>query len=206
MLTRDEIERFVADGFLRLDGAFSAQLADQCATELWAAAGVDRDDPSTWSSPVIRINALATPPFVEAANTPALREAYDQLVGEGAWLPRTGLGTFPLRFPHPTEPGDTGWHLEATFADAQGAPRVTLDSRGRALLMLFLFSEVGPDDAPTRIRVGSHLLAPPGPAGVRRRGRLPGSRSASASSRSPRGCPRPPPPGRPATSTSAIRS
>jgi hypothetical protein len=44
-------------------------------------------------------------------------------------------------------------------------------SDDRALLMLFLFSDVGPDDAPTRIRVGSHLLlplllAPAGDAGL----------------------------------------
>ena len=37
--------------------------------------------------------------------------------------------------------------------------------------MLFLYSDVGRDDAPTRIKVGSHLdaapiLAPAGPAGV----------------------------------------
>lgn len=48
--------------------------------------------------------------------------------------------------------------------------RVNVYSRGRALLMLFLFSDVGPDDAPTRIRVGSHLemarlLAPAGEEG-----------------------------------------
>ena len=35
--------------------------------------------------------------------------------------------------------------------------RVNVTSKGRALLMLFLFSDVGPADAPTRIRVGSHL-------------------------------------------------
>jgi Phytanoyl-CoA dioxygenase (PhyH) len=44
-------------------------------------------------------------------------------------------------------------------------------SKGRALLMLFLFSDVGQDDAPTRIRAGSHLdiarmLAPAGEAGL----------------------------------------
>lgn len=43
-------------------------------------------------------------------------------------------------------------------------------SRGRTLLMLFLFSDVGTDDAPTRIRVGSHMdmarfLAPAGDVG-----------------------------------------
>jgi hypothetical protein len=38
---------------------------------------------------------------------------------------------------------------------------VNLWSRDRALLMLFLFTDVGPDDAPTRIYVGSHLDVPP---------------------------------------------
>ena len=44
-------------------------------------------------------------------------------------------------------------------------------SDGRALLMLFLFSDTGRDDAPTRIRTGSHLdvariLAPAGDRGM----------------------------------------
>jgi hypothetical protein len=44
-------------------------------------------------------------------------------------------------------------------------------SKGRALLMLFLFSDVGEQDAPMRIRVGSHLdvarlLEPAGEAGM----------------------------------------
>lgn len=46
-----------------------------------------------------------------------------------------------------------------------------MTSRGRALLLLFLFSDVGPDDAPTRIRAGAHLdvarmLAPAGEEGL----------------------------------------
>ena len=49
--------------------------------------------------------------------------------------------------------------------------RLNLRSSGRALLMLFLFSDVDDDDAPTRIEVGSHLevprlLAPAGEAGL----------------------------------------
>ena len=48
--------------------------------------------------------------------------------------------------------------------------RVNVTSRGRALLLLFLFSDVGEEDAPTRIRIGSHFpmarcLAPAGEAG-----------------------------------------
>jgi hypothetical protein len=38
---------------------------------------------------------------------------------------------------------------------------VNVTSRGRALLMLFLFSDVGELDAPTRIRSGSHLDVAP---------------------------------------------
>ena len=46
-----------------------------------------------------------------------------------------------------------------------------MTSRDRALLMLFLFSDVSERDAPTRIRVGSHLdiarfLEPAGDAGM----------------------------------------
>lgn len=89
-----------------------------------------------------------------------LHRAFDQLVGTGRWNALTGLGTFPLRFPSADEPAEGGWHLEASFSGLRGEPRVNLRSRGRALLMLFLFSEVGPDDAPTLVRVGSHLDVP----------------------------------------------
>ncbi len=69
---------------------------------------------------------------------------------------------FPSRFPHPDDPGDTGWHVDASYppdgsADSYFDWRINVYSKGRALLMLFLFSDVGEDDAPTRIRVGSHL-------------------------------------------------
>ena len=44
--------------------------------------------------------------------------------------------------------------------------RVNVVSKGRALLMLFPFSDVGDREAPTRLRIGSHRdvarrLAPP---------------------------------------------
>ena len=115
-------------------------------------------------------------------NTPVLHDAFDRLVGKGHWEPRDGLGTFPVRFPHPDDPGDAGWHVDASFLGDDCDPneqrdfsawRVNVSSRGRALLMLFLFSDVGEDDAPTRIRVGSHMdmarfLEPAGEAGMSR--------------------------------------
>lgn len=159
-LTAVQVERFVTEGFVKLEGAFSAEVGEECRRELWQASGCDPDDPTTWTQPVVRLDAFATAPFVAAATTPVLHAAFDQLVGRGQWIPRTGLGTFPLRFPSDQSSEDDGWHVEASFAGASGEPRLNLRSRDRALLMLFLFSEIGPNDAPTRIRVGSHLDVP----------------------------------------------
>lgn len=170
-LTPEAVDRFIADGFVRLSAAVDRATAEQCRDELWAATGYDRHDPRTWADTLVRIDGLGTPPFRAAANGLMLRAAFDQLVGAGRWVPRTGLGTFPLRFPGVGEPRDAGWHVEASFAGPDGGWRVNVRSRGRALLMLFLFSDVGDDDAPTLIRVGSHLdvaplLAPYGDEGL----------------------------------------
>lgn len=81
-LTEREIEDFVRDVFIRLPGAMPRRTALRCQDELWRATGYDPQEPSTWVEPVVHIPNLSTPPFVEAATTGALHEAYDQLVGE----------------------------------------------------------------------------------------------------------------------------
>lgn len=176
VLDAGQIRSFIDDGFVRLDHAFPRELAAAGRTILWRDTGCDPHDPTTWTKPVIRLNDYAHEPFRLAVNTPRLHEAFDQLVGSGRWLPRGGLGTFPIRFPSNEDPGDAGWHIDVSFG-IEEAPTdflawcANIVSKGRALLMLFLFSDVGPDDAPTRIRIGSHRdiarrLAPAGEAGL----------------------------------------
>lgn len=181
-LSEAQIERFMAEGYVRIDGAFPRRFATQGRARMWRDLEGDPTDPSTWTKPVQRLWVYWQKPFREAANTPALHRAFDQLVGKGRWTPRESLGTFPVRFPSNDDPGDTGWHVDASFPPPEfdGMPeeatdfsqwRVNVYSRGRALLMLFLFSDVGEEDAPTRIRVGSHLdvarlLEPAGDAGL----------------------------------------
>jgi hypothetical protein len=167
------VRQFIEDGFVRIPRAFSRETADAACAILWSETGCEPADMSTWTRPVIRLGMYAQAPFVEAANTRVLHAAFDQLVGPGRWLRRDSLGTFPVRFPSREDPGDAGWHVDASFG--YDHPdflewRVNIRSQGRALLMLFLFSDVGEADAPTRIRVGSHLemartLAPAGEAG-----------------------------------------
>jgi len=159
-LTTCQVQTFIDDGFVKIETAFSTDLAKQCREQLWADMGLLADQPETWNEPVVRLGFKTSPPFVEAANTPLLHRAYDQLVGAGRWQSPRGLGTFPVRFPSPASPGDDGWHVDVSFGtDAADFMewRANVKSRGRALLMLFLLSDVGPDDAPTRIRKGSHV-------------------------------------------------
>ncbi len=161
-------ERFVRDGFAKLENVFSQETAAEARGILWRATGCDPQDKTTWNRPVVRLGDFAQEPFRRAVNSPLLLASFDELVGVDRWVPRESLGGFPIRFPHADDPGDTGWHIDASFPPAHGSSdpgnylewRVNLRSKGRALLMLFLFSDVGEEDAPTRIRVASHLRIP----------------------------------------------
>jgi hypothetical protein len=173
-LTPGQVQGFIDDGFVKIENAFSTHLAKQGRDELWTDIGLSLDESEKWVQPVIRVGSKSSPPFIEAANTPQLHKAYDQLVGEGRWLAPKGLGTFPIRFPAKESPGDDGWHVDVSFGTDNPdfmEWRANVKSSGRALLMLFLFSDVGPDDAPTKIRKGSHAvvareLLPYGEAGA----------------------------------------
>ncbi len=176
-LTSKDIQGFIRDGFVRLDGAFLRRTAEEAREILWRDTGCDPIDRRTWTRPVIRLGSYIDPPFRAAANAPRLVAAIDQIAGLNRWRPLTALGTFPIRFPSESDTGDTGWHVDASYPplDGSDAPflswRVNVLSKGRALLLLFLFSDVGELDAPTRIRSGSHLdvariLAPAGERGM----------------------------------------
>jgi hypothetical protein len=176
MLADEQVTQFIEDGFVKVEQAFTEETAAACRAILWRETGCDPDDPATWTKPVIRIRRHSEEPFLVAANGPRLTAAFERLVGPGPWAPRGGIGTFPIRFPSPVPPGDDGWHLDASLqGDADLGDyanyRVNVASKGRALLMLYLFSETGENDAPTRIRIGSHLdvarlLAPYGEDGL----------------------------------------
>ncbi|AXK31769.1 phytanoyl-CoA dioxygenase [Streptomyces armeniacus] len=161
VISDDDVAGFVEKGFLRVEGAFSRELAAECREIVWRDIDGEPGDPATWKTPVVRLGAYGQEPFRAAANSARLHAAFDVLVGEGRWAPLGGLGTFPVRFPSDAEPGDDGWHVDASFPGDDPADfmsyRVNVASQGRWLLMLFLMSDVGKDDAPTRIRTGSHL-------------------------------------------------
>ena len=174
MLSQAEVDSFVADGFIAVRGAVPAGVLRACQDEIWSALGdlgVLRDDPSTWRAPVVRIPCPESEAFAAAGTQPVLWEAFDQLIGEGRWWRRRGVGgTIPVRFPSQADPGDAGWHIEGSF-DKGGESWVDYRSRKRGLLALYLFSDVDADSAPTRVRPGSHrdaarVLSPSGEEGL----------------------------------------
>ena len=121
----------------------------------------------------IKVELLsAAPPVtcgVDHRPAVALQEAYKKAFGKETALIRVG-GTIPVRFPSQDDPGDAGWHIEASF-EKNGDWWVNYRSRQRGLLALYLFSDVDTDSAPTRVRPGSHrdaarVLAPAGDEGV----------------------------------------
>lgn len=166
---------YPVNGFVRIDNAFSRKTAAEVVDVLWKDLPCDRNEPATWTQPVVRLGMYSQEPFIKSANTTALHSAYDQLVGTSNWLPPNSMGTFPVRFPSSEDPGDTGWHVDASFPGKDVNNffdwRINFRSKGRGLLMLFLYSDIGENDAPTRIRIGSHLdvarlLKPEGEAGL----------------------------------------
>jgi hypothetical protein len=163
-LSADQIDRFIADGIVKLDNAFPRETAKVCADIIWRGLGLSPDQRGPWPQPVMRINAPPAAPFREAAASPGIAAALDQLVGAERWTMPAQLGAIVARFPHTEQPNDDGWHLDASFPPPDDPSsldyfqwRVNYVSRSRSMLMLFLFTDCGPDDAPTRVRVGSHL-------------------------------------------------
>jgi hypothetical protein len=178
---RVDLDAFVRDGYVAIRGAVDAGTAAACRELIWAAMerrGVRWNDPGRWPPLVQGMDDLAGEPFVAAYLAPALTAAYDELIGPGRWersVRSVDLGeSVVVRFPAEDERANAGYHIEGSYAPPGGDPGagwVNIRSRARGLLALFLFTDVGRDDAPTRLLCGSHLavpqfLAPYGEAGT----------------------------------------
>jgi hypothetical protein len=165
-----DVDTFVRDGYVALRGAFDERTARACREMIWESLGehsIARADRATWTRPLVRIACPEGEPFAAAAASPALAAAYDELIGAGRWNRRADVGsTVPVRFPSEEYPGEVDYHIEGNWR-AGHEYWTNVRSRGRGLLALFLFSDIGADDAPTRLIAGSHLFVPPvlAPAG-----------------------------------------
>lgn len=74
-LTPGQVQSFIDDGFVKIESAFSADLAKQSRDELWNDIGLSPAEPENWTQPVVRVGFKSSLPFIEAANTPQLHKA-----------------------------------------------------------------------------------------------------------------------------------
>lgn len=152
------IQEFSRAGFVKIEQAVVRPVADAARALLWEQLGLSPDDPSGWTSPVRwAADHTGAGPFGTLVRSPRLATVLDTLCGRGGWTPRGSLGNIPVRFPVSPPADDRGWHIDLNVELPEGGWAVT--GRPCTLLLLTLLSDVGPDDAPTRIRVGSHRIA-----------------------------------------------
>jgi hypothetical protein len=150
-----DLEAFKAYGFVKLEQAAPRSAADAVREKLRLQLGLSPDRPEKWTAPVRwAADMVGAGPFGEVVRSPALSAALDAICGVGGWEPRGSLGNIPVRFPVAPPDDDRGWHIDANTPLPDGSWTVT--GRPQTVLLLTLLSEVGPDDAPTRIRAGSH--------------------------------------------------
>ncbi len=149
-------EAFAAEGFVKVERAAPGDVADAARAALWRGLAASSDDPTTWTQPVLwTADLTGDGPFGEIARSAALADVLNQICGDGGWLPRGSLGNIAVRFPVSPAADDRGWHIDLNTPLPDGSWVVS--GRPQTLLLLTLLSEVTLDDAPTRIRVGSHL-------------------------------------------------
>ncbi|WP_084962245.1 phytanoyl-CoA dioxygenase family protein [Thermoactinospora rubra] len=149
-----DLDRFVADGFAKVEAVVPRQVGDAARALLWKRIGLSPDDPSGWTQPVVwTADLTGEGPFGQIMASPRLHAALDAVAGPGGWVPRGSVGNIPVRFPRMAPADDRGWHIDLNTELPDGTWGVS--GRPGTLLLLVLFSDVGPDDAPTRVRAGS---------------------------------------------------
>lgn len=151
MLTQQQIERFITDGYVTVEGALERDFCKSVTDRAWQRLDYDPADPSTWKQPHIHLPRSTTWPVSEIA--PRAWEAICQLAGgaenvrdeQRIWDDslivnlRRG-GDEPWQPPSRTSPG---WHKDGDWF------KPFLDSPEIAILCLVMWSDILPQSGGT---------------------------------------------------------
>lgn len=150
-----DVDAFRRDGYVRVDGTALRDAALAAQALLWERIGLSPDRPQQWTAPVVwTADLTGTGPFGPLTGSTELSNALDALLGADRWIRRGSLGNIVIRFPLAPDTDDRGWHVDLNTPTPDGSWAVS--GQPHTILLLTLLSEVGRQDAPTRIRVGSH--------------------------------------------------
>ena len=162
VLKPSQIEQFIECGYTPLEEAFPRRNALAVQGFLWerlAERGILRDDRSTWTAPVCHIRESYSTADFQACATERLKDAVEDLLGIGRWRERdhTGhWGWWPVNFSkeagQPWTVPTGGWHWDGQHF------RHYVDAPVQGLLLLCMFSEIGPRGGGTLVAEGSHRI------------------------------------------------
>ncbi|GLV57441.1 hypothetical protein KDH_42770 [Dictyobacter sp. S3.2.2.5] len=161
VLSSAQVDQFIECGYAVVEEAFPRKQALKAQEYLWQRLaerdGVRKDDPTTWTRPMIRINENYNDSVFQQCATERLAGAMDDLLNSGRRRTNTsGWGWWPVNFAagadKPWDVPATGWHWDGIHF------RHFVDSPEQGLLTLCIFSEVGPHGGGTVVAEGSHKL------------------------------------------------
>ncbi|HZC26864.1 MAG TPA: hypothetical protein VE287_07560 [Actinopolymorphaceae bacterium] len=143
VLTDEQAQAFLDNGFVRIPGCFSRDDADALTSTVWTRLGYDPDDRTTWTEPSIHMPTHQRLDVKEFAPK-AWLAACDLVGGEDrvrqpfAWGDGfiVNLWQGAERPWQPASPASPGWHKDGDFF------RHFLDSPEQGLLTLVLWSDV----------------------------------------------------------------
>jgi hypothetical protein len=141
-------------GYTLVRKVFPRELAECVIPTVWAELGVNPDDPTAWTNPIIILKkVLEEQPFPQI-HTRRYLGAIDDLCGSGRWNATRGVGHWPILLPGfaspPWRPPERGWHIDGN------SDRHYINSPELGLISIELFTDIGPGGGGTAVRVGSH--------------------------------------------------
>jgi hypothetical protein len=156
VLHPSDLEHFRTFGWIRVQGAFSADAAAAMCDVIWGAlgkVGILRDDPSSWTKTrPEHLQHLKSDPVFRVVGSERTIGAIRQLL-EGQLLPLPkDWGAFFLHFPTAGAwdvPG-TGWHMDGDYTGQLSPPC--------GILIHAMLTDVGPRGGGTNIISASHRL------------------------------------------------
>jgi len=135
-----DLDEFAELGFVRLRGAVPPEVVRTVRAAAEAAVPADG---SPWA---IELLSVYDVPALLEALSPAVRGAFDAVLGAGEWWLNSMWG-FPTRFSGAL---DEVWHVDGDWFHHH------IDSTEQVLTPVVLWQDVGEDDGPTLFAPGSH--------------------------------------------------
>jgi hypothetical protein len=159
VLSAEDLESFVRDGYVRITDAFPATVAEACRKIIWARLrelSINEEEPGLWP----RRQGLQDVFHKDDGEpwcgifTERLLGAIDDVCGQGSWNP-FGAGWWTISFPGYCNPPwgvDGNWHVDGS------SERHYIFSKAIGLVPIMLFSDVHPGSGGTAVARGSHKL------------------------------------------------